>query len=82
MVALSEKLLTRHAVPASEGTDASHIATAAVCGMDVLLTWNCRHMANPMTLPKTAMIIGREGYSCPVIITPQEFLDRREAFLK
>lgn len=63
MVALSEKLLTRHAVPASEGTDASHIATAAVYGMDVLLTWNCRHMANPATLPKTAMIIGREGYS-------------------
>lgn len=79
---LAKRLLSLHAIPEREETDASHIVTAAVYGMDVLLTWNCRHMANPVTLPKTAMIIGREGYSCPVIITPQEFLDRREEFLK
>lgn len=82
VVDLAETLLDRHAVPEKEGTDASHIATAAVYGMDVLLTWNCRHMANPVTLPKTAMIIGGEGYACPVIITPGEFLERKEEFLK
>jgi len=48
--------------------------------MDVLLTWNCRHMANPVTLPKTAMLVGKAGYICPVIITPQDFLDRKEEF--
>ncbi len=73
-------LQTGHAVPQNEKTDASHIATAAVRGMDVLLTWNCKHMANPITLPKTAMIIGKAGYSCPVIVTPEEFLARREEF--
>ena len=78
---LANALLERHAVPEKEGTDASHIATAAVYGMDVLLTWNCRHMANPVTLPKTASIISSEGFQCPVIITPAEFLERKEEFL-
>ena len=78
---LANALLERHAVPEKEGTDASHIATAAVYGMDVLLTWNCRHMANPVTLPRTASIISSEGFQCPVIITPAEFLERKEEFL-
>ena len=77
---LAEVLLRNHAVPDKEITDAFHIATAAVHEMDVLLTWNCRHMANPVTLPKTAMLVGGEGYRCPIIVTPQEFLDRKEEF--
>ncbi len=78
---LAKALLSMHAVPEKEGTDASHIATASVYGMDVLLTWNCRHMANPVTLPKTASVICSEGFQCPVIITPSEFLERKEEFL-
>jgi len=27
--------------------DAAHIAIASVHEMDFLLTWNCRHIANP-----------------------------------
>ena len=56
---LARLLLDGHAVPKDEVTDASHIATAAVYGMDVLLTWNCHHMANPVTLPKTISIVAR-----------------------
>ncbi len=81
VLTLSRKLIDGHALPKREMTDAAHIATAAVYGMDVLMTWNCRHMANPVTLPKTAMIIGAEGFACPVIITPAEFLERKEEFL-
>jgi len=77
---ISLALTSGHAVPAGEATDVSHIAIAAVYGMDVLLTWNCRHMANPVTLPKTAAIIDRLGFSCPVIITPTDFLERKEEF--
>ena len=61
-------------------TPLQHIATASVYGMDVLLTWNCTHMANPVTLPKTAATIGKAGFNCPVIITPVDFLARREEF--
>ena len=69
-----------HAVPDCESTDAIHIAAAAVYGMDVLLTLNCKHMANPVTLPVTATIIAKAGYRCPIVITPGDFLERKEEF--
>ena len=77
---LAEKLISAHAVPDCEGTDALHIATASVTGMDVLLTLNCRHMANPVTLPITVSVIAKAGYKSPVIITPMDFLERKEEF--
>ena len=72
-VNLAEALVVSHAIPATEATDAFHIVTAAVNGIDVLLTWNCRHMANPVTLPKTVATVLKEGFSCPVIITQKNF---------
>jgi len=72
---LAERLLTGHAVPKKETTDALHIATATVLGADVLLTWNCRHMANPHALPITRKIVKAAGYDCPAIMTPKTFLD-------
>jgi len=75
--ALAQKLIDGHALPCGETTDALHIASAAVARMDVLLTWNCRHMANPHTLPKTIEIIESAGYRCPWIMTPRTFLDNK-----
>ena len=74
---LARRLVAGHALPCGETTDALHIATAAVSRMDVLLTWNCRHMANPHTLPKTVEIIELAGYRCPWIMTPRTFLDNK-----
>ena len=37
-------------------------------------------MANLVTMPKTATIVAKAGYECPVIITPAEFLAKREEF--
>ena len=71
---LAQTLLLAHAVPQEEVTDAYHIATASVCGMDVLLTWNCRHMANRFALPKTIAVVTKAGYRCPAIVTPENFL--------
>ena len=78
--ALAKSLLSAHAVPETEPTDALHIATATIYQMDALLTWNCKHMANPVALPKTISTITRSGYQSSVIITPEEFLSRREEF--
>ena len=46
-----------------------------VIGADVLLTWNCKHMANPHALPKTRHIVTASGYVCPQVMTPKTFLD-------
>lgn len=75
---LGSKLLNGHAVPEGEVTDAMHIASAAIAGMDVLLTWNCKHMANPHTLPKTRAIVAAAGYVCPAVMTPKTFIENTQ----
>ena len=72
--ALAGLLLATLTVPEDEVADAYHIATAAVHGMDVLLTWNCKHMANRFALPKTISVVSSAGYECPAIVTPEDFL--------
>ena len=74
IVNLAQALLAAHAVPADEVTDAYHIATAAIYEMDVLLTWNCRHMANRFALPRTVAVVTKVGYCCPAIVTPENYL--------
>ena len=43
---LANALIAGNAIPVSEPRDAIHIAIAAVNGVDFLLTWNFRHIAN------------------------------------
>ena len=75
VIDLAQKLLEGHALPAGESVDALHIAVAAVTGMDVVLSWNCKHIANPHTLPKTRAILMKAGYPCPQVMTPKTFLE-------
>ena len=44
--ALITHLLASGIIPAVAEDDAAHIGLAAAHGMDVLLTWNCRHINN------------------------------------
>ena len=75
---VAKSLIAEHALPANEIADAYHIATASYYGMDVLLTWNCRHMANEFTLPRTYGTLRDAGLVCPVIITPKRFMEDME----
>ena len=43
---LAAQFLARSNLPPKAEVDAIHIAAATVHGMDYLLTWNCRHIAN------------------------------------
>jgi len=52
--------------------DAMHIAVATVGGMDYLLTWNCKHIANAILRPKVEAVSRELGYEPPIICTPQE----------
>jgi hypothetical protein len=69
--ALAE-LLVREKVmpgPAVEG-DAVHLAISVVHGMDYLLTWNQRHLANPNKRTHLAVICARMNLMVPQIVTP------------
>lgn len=43
---LAKALIANKALPPKAATDALHIAVAAVHGIDYLLSWNCKHIAN------------------------------------
>jgi hypothetical protein len=67
-------LLLSRLIPSRAETDAAHVATAAVHGMDFLLTWNCRHIANATIVEKLRDICDREGFPAPVICIPHELM--------
>src|SRR5207244_6381895 len=50
-LALSRALLKRKGLPLKAKSDSFHLAIASVHGMDYLLTWNCRHLANASLRP-------------------------------
>ena len=72
--ALAAALITGHAVPASEPRDAFHIAIAAVNGVNYLLTWNFKHIANASLRGRIEQICRDAGFDPPVICTPDELM--------
>jgi hypothetical protein len=72
---LAAALVMGAGVPRKANEDALHIATAAVNGLDYLLTWNCTHIANAVTIPRVNAICRSHGFEPPLIYTPQEFMD-------
>jgi hypothetical protein len=72
--ALVPELLKATGLPSKVFADMSHIALATVHGMDFLLTWNCRHIANASILRRVEKICRERGYEPPVICTPEELM--------
>ena len=71
--ALSDLLIDKHLLPPKAKTDSQHVAVAKVFGVDYLLTWNCRHIANAERLPRIYSTLRDEGYEPPLVVTPEEF---------
>jgi hypothetical protein len=71
---LAEQFLQRSNLAAKADVDAVHIAAATVHGMDYLLTWNCKHIANAQIQRKLAEISLQLGYELPILCTPYELL--------
>lgn len=71
---LAAQFLTRSTLPSKAVDDALHIAVATVYGLDYILTWNCKHIANAQIQKKLAQISDEEGYELPTICTPYELM--------
>lgn len=69
---LAELLIKRGAIPASEPRDSLHIATAAVHGVQFIVTWNFKHILNPHLQIRIAETCREAGYMPPVICTPEQ----------
>lgn len=74
MVELAETLIVQKLIPAKAIEDALHIAIATLHRVDFLLTWNCRHIANPIIQEGIAQYLEQRGLFLPIICTPEELL--------
>lgn len=75
MITLAQYLLQGGGLPPKAKFDALHIACAAFHRMDVLLTWNCTHIANPLQLPVIRGLCSAKGYRMPELVTPFEMME-------
>jgi predicted nucleic acid-binding protein len=72
---LARRLIDAGLVPASVASDAVHIATASVYGVDFLVTWNFKHIVNPLIRQRLRQEVALSGYVLPVLCTPEELLN-------
>lgn len=64
--------ISNKTMPADARGDAAHLAAASLHGVDFLLTWNCRHLANANKFRHVRTVNDRLGLKTPMIITPFE----------
>jgi len=58
--------------------DAAHLAMASMHGLDFLVTWNCRHLANANKARHISTVNARLKLTSPVITTPVMLLPEAE----
>ena len=71
---LAAQLHSSSAIPSSEPRDALHISIAATNGIEYLVTWNFKHIANAFTRGLIKETCREFGCEPPEICTPDELL--------
>jgi hypothetical protein len=72
---LAEELVAANAIPEKAAEDAAHIAIAVTNGIDFLVTWNCRQIANAAMRSEIERVCRRAGYEPTIICTPDELME-------
>ncbi len=71
---LAEKIIASNLVPAGKVEDALHLALAALHLVDVVVSWNFRHMVNLKMKQKLPTVLAANGcFKRFEIITPFEY---------
>jgi predicted nucleic acid-binding protein len=71
---LTDAIMAAGMLPPHAVRDAAHVAVAAVHGIDYLLTWNCKHLANAQIARRIALVCEKLGQRMPIICTPEELM--------
>ena len=66
--------ITRKLMPRDILGDALHLALASYHKCDYLLTWNCKHLANPNKFQHIRIVNTALGLYVPVITTPNQLI--------
>ncbi len=72
---LAQSLVDDGILPLNAVNDALHLATAVTNGVEYLLTWNCRHLANATLRRDIEQHCRSRGYEPVLICTPEELLE-------
>lgn len=72
VVELYQQLIELDLFPEKSKLDAAHVAVCSVYKVDILLTWNCTHLANADILARLRQFLEKKGYFMPLICTPFE----------
>ena len=72
---LAQKLIESGTIPAKAVEDAGHIAIAVTNGVEYLVTWNCRHIANATRRADIERVCREAGYEPTIICTPDELME-------
>lgn len=73
-IQLATEVMRATRLPKKANADALHIALASAHGMDYLVSWNCRHIANVLLRGKIEAACRSAGFEPPAICTPEEML--------
>ena len=71
--------IDRLVMPRDAAGDALHLAIASFYSLDVLLTWNCKHLANPNKFGHIDQVNDELGLSTPLLTTPLNYLSEDES---
>ena len=66
-------------MPQDADGDALHLAVTSFYGLDVLLTWNCNHLANPNKFGHIETINRELGLKVPLLTTPLNYLSEDDS---
>jgi hypothetical protein len=77
-VDLATRLMDGCVLPPNARDDAEHIAIASIHRMEYLLSWNCAHLVNEHMAKNIGALCQSEGYSCPILCTPKQLMERYE----
>lgn len=73
-VELHEAYLRTSVVSTRYADDALHVAVATVARADVLVSWNFRHMVNPIRIRAFNGVNTAQGYGPIIIMTPTDIV--------
>lgn len=73
VISLARALMDK-VIPPKAVEDALHIAVSTIHGMDYLLTWNCKHIANAEKEHAIAAVCRSNNFEPPIICTPEELM--------
>lgn len=72
---IAQIYISKKIMPRDPQGDALHLAVAAFYKADILLTWNCIHLANANKFERIRLINFEMGLSTPILTTPLNLLD-------